>query len=92
MTLNSENLVGALDLSPELESGQDVQAQLWIEAQKAWAAALEAELRELTESNWCVDQHNLELRRKIQCLKDNHRWITASKEQIWEQLRSSNSQ
>ena len=91
MTSNNTNLGGALDLSHELESGQEVQAQLWIEVQMVRAVALEAELRELTESNWCVDQHHLELKGKIQCLKDNHRQITASKERIWEQLRSSNS-
>ena len=92
MTSNNTNLGGALDLSHELESGQEVQAQLWIEAQKAQAAALEAEFRELTELNWCMDQQHLELKGRIQCLKDNHRQITASKEQIWEQLHYGDSQ
>ena len=92
MASNKKDMGGALDLTWEVESGEEVQAQLWIEAQKVWAVALERELRELTEANQHLDQHHLELEGRIQCLKDNHRQIMASKEWIWEQLCSGDSQ
>ena len=72
MASNKKDVGGTLDLTRELKSSEEVQAQLWIEAQKVRAVALERELREVTEVNQRMVEEHLEYKRRIQCLKDNH--------------------
>ena len=82
MASNNKNVGGALDLTRELETSEGIQQQLWVEAQKARAAALKGELREVTEANRHLVEGHLETEERIQWLKYNHGQIMATWERV----------
>jgi len=71
----TNNIPVNLSLEEELECGEEIQSQLWLEhaarKKKAEVNALKAELREVTHTNREQESVNKVLERKVQMLKAN---------------------
>ena len=78
---------GALDLTRWLETGDGIQEQLWVDAQKTRAKMLKAELKEVNNTNRRVEKGNLKLEGKVEMLKANHARIEAGLERVCQQQK-----
>ena len=81
----------ALELIRELEIGDGVQEQLYIDAQKSRVDELETELKELVETNRDIEELNAKLARKVQMVKDNYGRLIAGLERFRQQQLSRQS-
>ena len=81
----------ALELIRELETGDGVQAQLYVDAQKSLLDELETELKELVETNRDIEDLNARLVRKVQMVKDNYGRLIAGLERFRQQQLSRQS-
>ena len=81
----------ALELIRELEIGDGVQAQLYVDAQKSLLDELETELKELVETNRDIEDLNARLVRKVQMVKDNYGRLIAGLERFRQQQLSRQS-
>ena len=74
-----------------METDEEVQAQLSIDAKKARVDQLERELRRVVEENRGIEELNSRLVRKINMLKANYARIVMGLERFWRQMNRNQS-